>query len=413
MPYSPDDLPQTVGYSPQNVAQAASVASPPPFAPPASAVETAGNRRGYGRWWVLLAILLMALLTVAAASVPVPYVATTPGPTFDLKHHDGEPEIIAISGQDPVTGSAVTLDEDEPADPGELHMVTISEYGGPGTTLTLFDLLRFQLDGVSQIDNYEDIYPSNITPEQVEELAKAQMTSSHSTSAVAALEELGWSVPATVTIIDAVAESGAVGKVREGDELISVTTPDGVEHRINTASGVFALMGTQPPDTPLKVTVRRDGKLVTEEIVSGESPDGYGSKLGIYLNTDIRMPLDVQVHLEEVGGPSAGMMFALSIIDRLTPGDLTGGVSIAGTGALGYDGRVQPIGGLPQKIEGAKRSGVEWFLAPSANCDELTKAPTGINVVRVEDLKEARAAVDAIAQGTTENLPACYVKSAA
>lgn len=159
--------------------------------------------------------------------------------------------------------------------------------------------------------------------------------------------------------------------------------------------------------------MRRNGELVTEEIVSGESPDGYGSKLGIYLDTDIQMPLDVQVHLEEVGGPSAGMMFALTIIDRLTPGDLTGGVSIAGTGALGYDGRVQPIGGLPQKIEGAKRSGVEWFLAPSLNCDELSEAPTGINVVRVDDLKEARAAVDAIAHGSTEGLRACYAKSAA
>lgn len=413
MSYSPDDLPQTVGYSPQNVSTMASAPAASPFGLQPPAGEMPGKRRGYGRWWALLVILLVALLTMAAASVPVPYVVTSPGPTFDLKHHDGAPEIIAISGQDPTTGAAIALDEDEPTDPGELHMVTISEYGGPGATLTLFDLLRFRLDGVSQIDKYEDIYPSDITAEQVEEFAKAQMSSSHSTSAVAALEELGWSVPAKVSIIDAVAGSGAVGKVNEGDELVSVTTPDGVEHRIDTASGVFALMGTQPPGSIVKVTVRRNGELVTQEIVSGESPDGYGSKLGIYLDTDIKMPLDVQVHLEEVGGPSAGMMFALSIIDRLTPGDLTGGVSIAGTGALGFDGRVQPIGGLPQKIEGAKRSGAQWFLAPSINCDELTEAPTGINVVRVDDLKDARAAVDAIAHGKTESLPACYAENAA
>lgn len=413
MSYTPEDLPQTVGYSPKNVSTPASAAADSPFAYSAIAEENSDKQRGYGRWWALLVVLLVALLTMAAASVPVPYVVTTPGPTFDLKHHEGEPEIIAISGQDPSTGSSVALDEGEPADPGELHMVTVSEYGGPGTTLTLFDLLRFQFDGVSEIASYEDIYPSDITPEQVEEFAKAQMSSSHSTSAVAALEELGWSVPATVTIIDAVAESGAVGKVREGDELVSVTTPDGVEHRIDTASGVFALMGTQAPGTKLKVTLRRNGELVTEEIVSGESPDGYGSKLGIYLDTAIQMPLDVQVHLEEVGGPSAGMMFALTIIDRLTPGDITGGVKIAGTGALGYDGRVQPIGGLPQKIEGAKRSGVEWFLAPSLNCDELAEAPTGINVVRVDDLKQARATVDAIAHGRTDSLPACFAKKAA
>lgn len=380
---------------------------------PSPALVRPGEKRNYGRWWAMLGGILVGLLILAAGSLPAPYVVTSPGPTFDLKHHDGEPEIIAISGQDPTTGSAIALDEDEPANPGQLHMVTISEIGGPGTYLTFFDLARYWLDGVSQIDNYSDVYPVELTAEEVEEFAQAQMTSSHSTASVAALEELGWSVPAKVTIIDAVPETDAVGKVKEGDELVSVTTPDGVEHTIDTASGVFALMGTQAPDTTLKVTVRRDGKLVTEEIVSGESPDGYGSKLGIYLNTDIQMPLDVQVHLEEVGGPSAGMMFALSIIDRLTPGDLTGGARIAGTGALGYDGRVQPIGGLPQKIEGAKRSGVEWFLAPASNCDELTEPPTGINVVRVEDLKEARAALDAIAEGQTESLPACYAKNAA
>lgn len=371
------------------------------------------EQRRYGRWWALLGALLGGLLIAAAGSLPAPYVVLSPGPTFDLKHHEGEPEIIAISGQDPATGTRVALDEDEPENPGQLHMVTISEHGGPGTYLSFFDLARYWFDGVSQIDNYADVYPTEISSEEVQEIAQAQMTSSHSTASVAALEELGWSVPAKVTIVDAVPESGAVGKVKEGDELVSVTTPDGVEHPIDTASGVFALMGKQDPGTTLAVTLRRGGELVTEKIVSGESPDGRGSKLGIYLNTDIKMPLDVQVHLEDVGGPSAGMMFALSIIDRLTPGDLTGGARIAGTGALSYDGRVEPIGGLSQKIEGAKRSGVEWFLAPAANCGELTEAPTGINVVRVEDLKEARATIDAIAQGKTENLPACYVKNAA
>src|SRR5690606_10810906 len=119
-------------------------------------------------------------------------------------------------------------------------------------------------------------------------------------------------------------------------------------------------------------------------------------------------PFDVTIQLDNVGGPSAGMMFALGIVDVLTPGEATGGEDIAGTGTIAGDGDVGPIGGIRQKLYGARDAGADWFLAPQENCDEVTgHVPDGLRVVSVDTLADALTAVDAIAHGDVDGLPAC------
>jgi PDZ domain-containing protein len=120
-------------------------------------------------------------------------------------------------------------------------------------------------------------------------------------------------------------------------------------------------------------------------------------------------PFDVEISLEKVGGPSAGLMFSLGIIDTVTPGDLTGGKHIAGTGTISPDGLVGPIGGIEQKLQGARAGGATLFLAPAANCQEVAgRIPDGLQVVRVETLAEARDAVERAGNGQdTSGLPAC------
>ena len=104
-------------------------------------------------------------------------------------------------------------------------------------------------------------------------------------------------------------------------------------------------------------------------------------------------------------------MFALGIIDKFTGGDSTGGAIIAGTGAIGYDGEVQPIGGIVQKMYGSKRDGAQWFLAPKSNCDEVVgNIPDGLEVWPVSTLAEAREAVQAISKGATIDHPVCEAK---
>ena len=126
----------------------------------------------------------------------------------------------------------------------------------------------------------------------------------------------------------------------------------------------------------------------------------------------LSFPFQVQISLDKVGGPSAGMMFSLGIIDTVTPGDLTGGKHIAGTGTISPDGTVGPIGGIGQKMRGARSSGATLFLAPASNCDEVAgHIPAGLQVVRVENLGEARHAVEVAASGQdTSALPACTGK---
>ena len=116
----------------------------------------------------------------------------------------------------------------------------------------------------------------------------------------------------------------------------------------------------------------------------------------------------VSMHVDDIGGPSAGMMYALGLIDKLTPESETGGLSIAGTGTMDDDGNVGAIGGIRLKMIGAKRDGATWFLAPESNCDEVVgHVPDGLRDVRVATLDDAYRALVAIGRGEGDDLPHC------
>lgn len=380
--------------------------------------------RRYRIW--IITLFLAVMVGLAVALIPVPYVIYGPGPTFNVLGEQNGTKILEFStaqsgdsqSDDSQSGEAAT---------GELRMVTVSELGGPGSTVTLANVLRAWFTPGYAVYDYADVYPENVTVEQVQEASAAQMQSSHSTASVAALEYLGYELNATISVVGLSEGSGAQGVLEEGDVLRSITTPDGTAYPMDTPSAPFALMASVPVGTPLQVEVLRDGEPKTVTVVStsgtesdssseqsgGESDsevvEEEGSKLGIYLNLDIEdMPVEVTFHLEKVGGPSAGTIFALSIIDELTGGELAGDKSIAGTGSLNYDGTVQAIGGIEQKMYGALRDGAEWFLAPKSNCDSVVGAiPDGLEVVAVGNLDEAVKAVESIAQGNTSDLPSC------
>ena len=144
----------------------------------------------------------------------------------------------------------------------------------------------------------------------------------------------------------------------------------------------------------------------------GENPTPIS---GILAGGNYGFPVDVRIQLENVGGPSAGMMFALGIIDKLTVGELNGGAVVAGTGTISGSGEVGPIGGIQQKLYGARHAGATWFLAPASNCDEVTgHIPSGLTVFSVKPLDDALAALTAIESGSsTADLPSCPARSIA
>ena len=368
--------------------------------------------------WRLITAVLAALAMVAILFwIPVPFVVNSPGPTFNVLGSDNGVPMLQIEGTDPVTGEPIQQDEpqsssyDAPAKPGQgqLRMVTVSESGAPDSRLNFAQLIAAYFDPHSKILDYDSVYPAGTTRQQVSDAQLAMMRNSQTTSQVAALEYLGWDVPATITIEGAVEGSNAEGNVEQGDILRAITTPDGVRHEITSAATPFAIMRSVPAGSTMTLTVERGG--VTQDVSFDSvaaSATETGSKLGVYLSADPVLPVDITVNIDGVGGPSAGMMFSLSIIDRLTPGDMTGGNVIAGTGTMSYDGQVGAIGGIQQKLWGAHRDGAQWFLAPSNNCDEVVgHVPDGLRVVSVSTLDEAVSAVHSIADGTGDALPTC------
>lgn len=367
---------------------------------------------------------IAALVGVGAAIslIPVKYVIQSPGPTVNVLGSQIDTPVLEFSqsGEDLDVEVRPTIDGE-----GELLMVTVSSMGGPGTTVRVGDVVRAWMEPGTSVRSYYDLYDPAATADDVAEAGQAQMESSHSAAAIAAMDYLGLPMETTLTVAGTVEGGGADGILQEGDVLVSIETPDHQVYPVDSPSVPFTVLEATPPESKLVLTIQRDGEdrvvevvtsapLTTEE-TEGEGGEGSppsepkpGSKMGVYLSADTQAPLEVSIHLERIGGPSAGLVFALGIIDQLTEGGLIGDADIAGTGALDFAGNVIPIGGVVQKMYGAQRDGAQWFLVPADNCAEAAgHEPTGLQIVPVSTLREAVSVVENIASGANAALPSC------
>ena len=343
------------------------------------------------RYMIMVISGLLALgLGIGAAALPVPYVIESAGPTFNTLGKDGDKPVITISGR-----------ESFPAN-GNLDLTTVVLTGGPKTPATIFDVFRAWLDSSKAIYPEELIYPKGTTAEQTVQEGEIAMETSQENAFAAALRELDIPFEQRLNVAGLSEASPAAGKIQEGDLLKSING------KAITSMSVIQAELAAGAGAPAVVVVERKGAAVTETITpTRNSADRY--VLGVLLASDFTFPLDVSISLENVGGPSAGMMFALGIIDNLTPGDLTGGKHVAGTGTITADGAVGPIGGIAQKMIGARQQGATMFLAPAANCSDVVgHVPDGLQVVKVETLADANSAVERLGSGEdTAGLPTC------
>lgn len=370
--------------------------APPPFEPAAAQRNAPDDEPATGEvitpraLTTAVATVVLALLLAAGATIPLPYAITSPGPTVDtLGEVDGTP-LIDVEGAEvyPTTG--------------ELRLTTVSTSGGPGYPVTLGDVLRAWASGARSVVPVETIFAPQDTRDEIDELNQAEMISSQENATVAALEELGYEVPTTLTVAEPVDGTGAQGVVRADDVI---TTLDGAP--MTSFSVLSAAMDEVTPGDTIRLGVTRGGEPYELEVVTTD--DGNGRALiGVLIDPTFDLPVDVSIQIENIGGPSAGTMFALGIIDRLTPEDEAAGQVIAGTGTMDLTGQVGPIGGIRQKLVGARRDGAAWFLAPADNCDEVVgHVPDGLTVVRIGTLEEARDAVAAIGSGDGAELEGC------
>lgn len=364
-------------------------------------------------WGRLIAALVaLVVVAIAVSFIPAPYVVLSPGPTVDVLGAQGDADVLEV-GDVPSDLDLVVRESRD--DDGQLRMVTVSERGGPGNTVRVKDVVLGWLSPGFSVKAYSDVYPEEVTADEVKEMSNAQMQSSHSTASIAAFDYLGVPLETNLKVVGTVPDSGSEGVLEEGDILRSITTPDGTVYPVDSPSVPFVLLKTVPAGSALQVQVERNGKNETVEVVTtspptqGEdAPAAEGSKMGAYLDADVDSPLDVAIHLERIGGPSAGLAFALGIVDLFSPTDITGGEVVAATGALDYAADVTPVGGVKQKMHAAKRDGATWFLVPYLNCPDVKgNVPSGLTVVPVSTFREGLAALNKIEAGDLEGLPAC------
>ena len=332
---------------------------------------------------LLLASLLAVAMTLVAAVARVPYVALAPGPTFNtLGQLDGKP-VISVVGHK-------TYD-----DGGHLNMTTISVV----SRLTLVQAVRGWFEHDLAVVPRDVIYPPDRSDEEVRKEDQEAMRDSQDSATTAALRELG--VPGTlhVLVAEVEAKAPAQGKLKAADELVAI---DGT--RVTSAAQLRQLIGRRSPGDPVRVSYLRGGKPGDATIVTASAKNKDGSVrpvIGVQTKERTDYPIKVTISLRDVGGPSAGLMFALAILDKLEPGSLTYGRFIAGTGTIDADGKVGPIGGIQQKLIGARRKGATVFLVPADNCAEaLSGPPDGLKLIKVSSLEGALGELQKLHAGT-------------
>ena len=355
---------------------------------------TAAREKSARAGWILLLSGVVGAL--ALSFIPAPYAIERPGPVFDtlgtVTVSEEEVPLISIPGETTYPTS------------GSLDMLTVNLVGNRENRPSWIEVVRAWADRTQAVVPLAAVFPEGRSDEQSKEQSSIDMANSQKDAVAASLKALGYDLSATLTVQAFSTDSPSDGVLEEGDQVVSVNGR--IPADVTDLRGIIADNGT---DEPASVDVRRNGADLTVSITPVEAPNDQGPVFGISVSTDYDFPFDVKIQLENVGGPSAGMMFALGIMDKLTPGELTGGKDFAGTGTITADGQVGPIGGIRQKLYGAKDSGAEFFLAPADNCDEVAgHIPDGLRVFSVATLDQALDAVEAASTGVgLDAVPGC------
>ena len=344
-----------------------------------------------------LALLLLLVLLLAILRTPVPYAIYRPGPTFDVLAKSGKKPVIEVSGHRFY------------ADGGELRMVTIIPTA-PQERVSAVEAISAWLNPKDDLYPASAVFEKETTNKEENERDAQEMVSSQDTATAAALHQLGIHYTRSVRAVDVADDAPADGKIRAGDLILAV---DGIATR--TPDAVVAEVREHGPGDTLRFRLERDGRVRTVAITAVAAGttgvERNQARVGVSVAPTYRFPFDVSLHVaSNIGGPSAGTMFALGIYDLLTPGSLTDGRVIAGTGTITADGRVGVIGGIQQKIPGAQHDGARLFLVPAGNCGEAVHADYDsdkMRLVKVSTLSGAIKAIETWTKDPSAALPEC------
>jgi PDZ domain-containing protein len=294
---------------------------------------------------VILGALITALLAVGVMAAPLPYVVLKPGPTVNTLGSDNGAQVIQVTNAKTSTSA------------GQLRLTTVNVQ----SQVELVWAISSWFSRKDAVVPRDLIYPPDQTEQQVEQQNAQEWTQSQESAVTVALTKLGYPVQSYVKSVTP--GGAATGQLQVNDVITAI---DG-------------------------------SKITTKKDAGSNAP-----RLGVAVTGKQPSPYDIKIDLNKIGGPSAGLMFTLGIMDKIEPEDLTGGKIIAGTGTIDDEGNVGPIGGIPQKLVGAKDAGAQIFLVPKANCAEALKnAVVGLPMAQVATVDDALTALKTFTSGGT------------
>ncbi|MEU9073055.1 PDZ domain-containing protein [Kitasatospora sp. NPDC048538] len=358
---------------------------------------------------MLAATLLLIALLCVSVLMKVPYTEMSPGPTYNTLGNQGGKPVITITGRDsyPTTG--------------HLNMTTVQVTGAKYEP-SLVNAVVGWLRGDVMVVPHDNVYPKGQTDADAKKQNAEEFASSEDSARTAALNQLGIPVGNELIVKSVTAGAPAEGKLHAGDQIVSVdgapvTAVDQVVAAVTKhkpgESVVFTVVPRVKDAAGAGAAARADVAVPTVKAkdLDPKAPAERAELAVVGIGTGIRhtYPFQIDIGLQDVGGPSAGLMFSLGIIDKLTPGgDLTGGKFVAGTGTIDDDGKVGPIGGISMKLIAAREAGAEYFFTPSSNCAEATKdIPSGLTLIKTDTLDGALKSLEQIRSGQTSALPSC------
>jgi PDZ domain-containing protein len=339
------------------------------------------------------------ILTLVLALVPAPYVIEQPGPVFNTLGTD-QP-VGSEPSKDAKPLITIPSKTTYPT-AGSLDLLTVSVVGNPDSLPSWIEVASAWFTPSKAVLPVDAVFPPGTTTEQSNKENAQLMVDSQQDAIAAALNELGYVYPQEVVVKQIIKGSPADGVLKVGDEIITV---NGVH--VPGVQTLRDLLKANGAGKPAAIGILRDGKASTVQITPEKS--GPTVIVGIGAGMHYTFPFDVNIQLNNVGGPSAGQMFALGIIDKLTPDQLNGGQRVAGTGTIDNEGNIGAIGGIRQKMYAARDVGNKWFLAPQVNCDEVTgHIPSGLTVFAVKTLDDSLKVMKALSSdSSTAGFPRC------
>ena len=320
------------------------------------------------RTWRSAGSIILIAAAIAVSWIRLPFYSFGPGPAREVA------PLIHVEDV-PTYGSA-----------GHLVMTTIRF-----DKLTALGMLATWIDPDRTVEAEDVVYPPGLTPAEETHRAISQMDQSKIDAAFVVLRELT-DYPkdhGSGALVEAVGpDCPADDRLFPGDLIVRI---DG--ESVDSRREASRLIDAVPVDDPIEFRIEADGEMHDVHLTRGTCPGIDDPLLGIVLVQPF--PFEIAIESSEVGGPSAGLMWALGLYDLLTPGDLTRGRTIAGTGSIDLEGNVGPIGGVTDKVIAAQSVDADILLVPQGNMEELRGVDTGdVRLIPVSTLDEALAALD-------------------